>query len=66
MVQIAIIIKLMMISSRPVSSRLPMASASDAVMNMQTIGADYELGIRAYKAYGNNATPNKIRVVSRL
>lgn len=26
---------------------------------MQTIDADYELGIRSYKAYGNNATSYK-------
>ena len=33
--------------------------ASDAFLNMRTIGADYELGIRSYKAHGNNATSYK-------
>ena len=39
--------------------RVGAIGASDAFLNMRTIGADYELGIRSYKAYGNNATSYK-------
>lgn len=39
--------------------RVGAIGASDAFLNMRTIGADYELGIRSYKTYGNNATSYK-------
>ena len=39
--------------------RVNAAGASDAFLNVRTIDADYELGFRAYKAYGNNATKYK-------